>query len=240
MKAQERHHLKQNEFAIQAARVAESFSQNRSRITVMVVAAIVIATAVGGYFWWAKRTNDAASALLGQAMATAQAQIAPAPTLPGATQAAGTYPTEQARDEAALKAFQSVAAAYPSTASGLAAQYHVATTLMSLGRLPEAEQTFRDVTSRGGTSIYASMAKMGQVSALVGQSKFDDAIKLLTDMSADRDGALPIDGVLIELARTYVKAGKTQEARAAFKRVVDEFPQSTYAGDARQQLSQME
>ena len=62
---------------------------------------------VGGYFWWPKRTNDRAGALLGQAMATTQAQIAPAPTLPGATQAAGTYPTEQARDQAALKAFQS-------------------------------------------------------------------------------------------------------------------------------------
>ena len=34
MKAQERHHLKQNEFAVQAAKVAESFSQNRSRIIV--------------------------------------------------------------------------------------------------------------------------------------------------------------------------------------------------------------
>jgi TolA-binding protein len=240
MKAQERHHLKQNEFAIQAAKVAESFNQNRSRIVTVVVAVVVVGVAVGGYFWWTKRTNDRASALLGQAMAISQSQIAPAPTLPGATQAPGTYPTEQLRDEAALKAFQAVVAGYPSTSSGLAAQYEIATTLMSLGKLQEAEQAFKDVVSRGGSSIYASMAKMGQVSALVGQTKYDDAIKLLTEMSADRDGVLPIDGVLIELARTYQKAGKTQEARAAFKRVVDEFPQSLYAGDARQQLSQME
>ena len=62
---------------------------------------------------------------------------------------------------------------------------------------------------------------------------------MLTDLSAQRDGALPVDGVLMELARVCRKAGKTQEARAAFKRVVDEFPESGYvargaaaAGDA--------
>jgi TolA-binding protein len=239
MKAQERHHLKQNEFAIRTARVAESLRANRDRAIVVTIAVIAIAVIGGGYLLWQKRTNDQASGMLGAAMAIAQAQIAPAPTLPGATQAAGTYPTERARDEAVLKAFQEVAATYPSTASGLAAKYHVATSLMAVNRLAEAEQAFRDVADRGGSSIYAAMARMGVVSALVGQSKYDDAIKMLTDLSADRDGALPIDGILMELARTYAKAGKPQEARAAYKRVVDEFPQSAYAGDARQQLAQM-
>jgi outer membrane protein assembly factor BamD (BamD/ComL family) len=41
----------------------------------------------------------------------------------------------------------------------------------------------------------------------------------------------------MELARTCVKAGKKEEARAAFKRVVDEFPESVYLADARQQLA---
>ena len=113
--------------------------------------------------------------------------------------------------------------------------FHIAT-----GDQPRSQrQAFKELISRGGSSIYASTARMGQVSALVGQNKYDDAIKLLTDLSADRDGALPIDGILVELARTYMKAGKPQEARAAFKRVVDEFPQSMYAGDARQQLAQL-
>ena len=48
---------------------------------------------------------------------------------------------------------------------------------------------------------------------------------------------LPVDGVLMELARACLKAGKTQDARAAFKRVVDEFPESSYVAEARQQLA---
>ena len=119
MKAEERHHLKQNEFAVTAAKVAGTMAANRDRVVMGGIALVVVAALVGGYFYWNKRTNDQASGMLGRAMATAQAQVVPAPTLPGATRPAGTYPTEQARDEGAIKAFQEVAAAYPSTSPAL-------------------------------------------------------------------------------------------------------------------------
>jgi TolA-binding protein len=237
MKAQERHHLKQNQVAQTAARVLETFTANRDRIMMISVVVLLVLAIGGGYFYWRKRTNDKAGAMLGIAMAVGQSQIVPAPTVPGATQAPNTFPTERARQEAALKAFQEVAATYPSTDAGLAAQYHAAGALLSLGRLAEAEKAFADVAARTGSSVYVPMARLGRAEALVGQTKYDDAIKTLTDLSADRDGALPIDGVLMELARTCVKAGKKEEARAAFKRVVDEFPESAYSQDARQQLA---
>jgi outer membrane protein assembly factor BamD (BamD/ComL family) len=41
----------------------------------------------------------------------------------------------------------------------------------------------------------------------------------------------------MELGRASLKAGKTAEARAAFKRVVDEFPESTFVADAQQRLA---
>ena len=188
MKAEERHHLKQNEFAVTAAKVAGTMAANRDRIMIGGIALVVVAALVGGYFYWNKRTNDQASGMLGRAMATAQAQVVPAPTLPGATQPAGTYPTEQATRRGRDEGFQEVATAYPSTPAGIAAQYHAATSLMAVGRLVEAEQKFRAVTASAGNSIYASMAKMGLVTALVWQSKFDDAIKTLNDLSGDRDG----------------------------------------------------
>jgi TolA-binding protein len=237
MKAQQRHHLKQNEIAQTTARLVETFANNRDRILTISVIVLLIVVVGGGYFFWRQRTNEKAGAMLGVAMAIGQSQIVPAPTVPGATQAPNTYPTERARQEAALKAFQEVAATYPSTDAGIAAQYHAAGTLLALGRLPEAEQAFADAAARAGSSVYGAMAKLGRAEAMIGQTKYDDAIKALTDLSADRDGALPVDGVLMELARACVKAGKKQEARAAFKRVVDEFPESPYGQAARQQLT---
>jgi hypothetical protein len=239
MKAQERHHLKQNEVARTTARVVESFAENRDRYLTIAVIVLLVVAVGGGYMYWRNRTNDKAGAMLGVAMAIGQSQIVPAPTVPGATQAPNTYPTERARQEAALKAFQEVAATYPSTDAGLAAQYHAGGVLLSLGRMPEAEKAFADVVARAGASVYGPVAKLGRAESLIGQTKYDDAIKTLTDLSGDRDGALPVDGVLMELARACIKAGKKEEARAAFKRVVDEFPQSPYGPDARQQLSML-
>jgi TolA-binding protein len=237
MKAQQRHQLKQNEVARTAARAIETFTENRDRIMTITVIVLLVAAIAGGWFYWRKRTNDKAGAMLGVALTITNSPIVPAPTIPGATQAPGTYPSDRARQEASLKAFQDVATAYPSTTAGLAAQYHAGASLLLLERFPEAENTFADVAARAGSSVYGPMAKMGRAEALAGESKYDDAIKVLTDLSADRDGVLPVDGVLNELARACVKAGKKAEARAAFKRIVDEFPESVYGTDARQQLA---
>ena len=239
MKAQERHHLKENEFAVTTARVAAQLAANRRTILTVVGAAAVAGALVAGYFYFQSRTYDQASAMLGAAMTIQQSTVAPAPTVPGAKQAAGTYPTEAARDEAAMAAFQKVIDAYPTHEIGTAARYHLGGVQLSLGRDADAERTFTEATAKGGTSLYADMAKLGRVQALAAQKKYDEAIKSLTDLSAQRDGKLPIDGVLMELARVCRKAGKMQEARAAFKRVVDEFSESGYANEARQQLATM-
>jgi len=237
MKAQERRHLKENEFASTTLQVVEGLKANRDRVVMGAVIALIVIAIGGGYWYWHKHTNDEASALLGIGMSIAQAPIVPPPTLPGATQTAGTFPTDQARQEAALQAFQQVATQFPSTAAGLTARYQMGVALMALGRLPEAEQAFTAVADKAGTSLYGAMARLGRAAALRYQGKYDDAIKVLTDLAAERDGMLPVDGVLMQLAQTCLKAGKTQEARAAFKRVVDEFPDSNYAQEARQQLA---
>jgi hypothetical protein len=121
----------------------------------------------------------------------------------------------------------------------MAARYHLAGVMLSMGRSAEAEAAYADVATRAGSSVSGSAARLGQAQAQVAQGKFDEAVKVLTDLSAQRDSDMPMDGVLMELARVCQRAGKTQEARAAFKRVVDEFPQSGYAGEARQQLATM-
>ncbi len=237
MKAEERHHLKQNEFAITAAKLAGTVAQNRSQVLMIGGAVLLVAVVAGGWFYVQKQKNDAASSALGAAMRVEASQIVPAPTLPGATQQAGTFATEAARTEAAVAAYQKVIDAYPTHDVGLAAKFHLAGLYLSMGRTADAATAYADVASRGGSSLVAGSAKLGQAQALVALGKFDEAIKVLTDLSGQRDGDLPMDGVLMELARVCQRAGKTQEARAAFKRVVDEFPQSGYAGEARQQLA---
>jgi TolA-binding protein len=238
MKAKERHELKQNEFAATAMRVATALRQNRSRIVTVATAAVLVLVAVGAFVTWRGSRADRAGAALGAAIATAQAPIAPASTLPGAAQAAGTYPTEKARSEAALRAFQEVAAAYPSTVSGLAAEYEAAGELVDLGRLAEAETQYNKVIA-ANSPLYSPMARLGLAQTKMAAGRYHDAMKLFTDLSGDRDGALPVDGVLMQLAQACEKAGQTADARAAYRRIVDEFSDSVYASAARQELASL-
>ena len=79
---------------------------------------------------------------------------------------------------------------------------------------------------------------MGLAGVLVSQGKYDDAIKIYQEVSTDTKSQLPVDGVLMQLGRAYMKAGKKNEAAHAFTRVVEEFPQSLYAADARREMEE--
>jgi TolA-binding protein len=167
-------------------------------------------------------------------MTIAQAQIVPAPTVPGATQAPGTYPTEAARADAALAAFRDVIAQHASSNAARGARYHIAAMLLAVNRLPEAEAAFREAMEPDDSSLYATVSQLGLAEALVAQGKYDEGIRILNDLAGNRDGDLPIDGVLMRLGHASMKAGRAQEARAFYRRVADEFPQSPYAAEARQ------
>jgi TolA-binding protein len=169
-------------------------------------------------------------------MTIVESPIAPPSSLPGASQAPGTYPTSQARSEAALTALQEVISAYPSSDAAVTARYEAAGQLLALGRAADAEQMYRDVIARN-SAVYTPGARLGLAQALAAGEKYDEAITTLNEVAAAPDAAVPVDGVLMHLGHTYAKAGKPQDAAAAYKRVTDEFPDSVYASDAKQRLA---
>ena len=239
MKAIERRKLKKNEFAEGVERVTTFLRDNRDQTIVTALVVTIVVLGAGGYLFWRQRTNDRSSEMFGLAMAITEAQIAPPSTLPGAVQAPGTYPSDTARLEAAVTAFQAVANAYPSTDSGIAARYQAAAAELSLNKLPEAEKGFEDVVSTAPTSLYGPLARLGLAGTYAAEKQYDKAIQLYNDLAAQRDSSLPVDGILMQLGETCVHAGKSQDARAAYKRVVDEFPDSVYAQTAKTQLAQL-
>ena len=236
MKATERHHLKQNEFAQTARRAIESIRENSRTMLLAVVALLVVGGAILGYLSLQRARANEAGARLGEAMAIAQATIAPPSTLPGAQQAPGTYPSETARSEAALKAYQAIIADYGSGRVAVTAKYEAAGELLDLGRPAEAETYFNEVIA-SGEELYGPMARLGLAQAQAAAGKHDEAAAILTELAASRDTSLPIDGVLIQRGEVYADAGKTADARAAYQRIVDEFADSVYAFQARQQLA---
>ncbi|HSC28603.1 MAG TPA: tetratricopeptide repeat protein [Vicinamibacterales bacterium] len=242
MKRLERHKLKENEFARTVARAQEILVSRQRDITVMGLVVVVLLGAVAGYVWWRQARNANATEMLATALAIYQAPVValpePAPGSPIPVQQPGTYVTERAKLDAALPRFLEAADRYPDTDAGITARYYSAAILASLGRHAEAEQRYQEVLEHAGSGIYSRTARLGLADALVEQGKYDSAINHYTEMSRDPDAQLPLDGVLMQLGRAYARAGRKEEARRAFTRVVEEFPQSLYVADARRELEE--
>jgi TolA-binding protein len=240
MKSTERHKLKENEFARTFAHARDAIETRGRDITLIAVAVVVVIALVGGYAWWRQSRNARANTLLAAALAVYEAPVVvpppPAPGSPLPVQQPGTFGTERVKLDAALPKLLEAADTYPTTDAGIAARYHAAGVLASLERYAEAEKKYQEVVDKAGNRIYARTARLGLAESQVAQGKFDNAINVYREMTTESNPQLPVDGILMALGRAYLKAGKKDDAARAFNRIVEEFPQSAYAADARREM----
>jgi TolA-binding protein len=134
---------------------------------------------------------------------------------------------------------KTAADAYPSTDAGLYARYQEGVTYMTLGNPTQAAAAYQQVIDRDGNGIYGQMARLGLAESQARSGQYDPAIKTFQEMAQRKDGPLPVDGILMQLARTYLDAGKRAEAQQTFNRIVEEFPDSPYNGDAKRELDNL-
>jgi TolA-binding protein len=242
MKSQERHKLKENEFAKTVIHARDVLESRRRDLLWGIIVLVALLASVGAYTSWRQVRTSRATDLLASALAIYEAPVVPVqeptPGSPAPVPQAGTYRTEQAKLEAALPRFLEAADRYPGSDAGVTARYHAASILASLGRYAEAEQRYQEVLARAGSTIYGRTARLGLANAQVAQQKYDSAITIYTDLSRDTGSQMPVDGVLMQLGRACLKAGRKAEAVTAFTRVKDEFPESMYAEDARTALEE--
>jgi len=242
MKSTERHKLKENEFAHTVARTREMVEQRRNELTMVVVAVVAVAVIAGGYLAWRTSRDAKAQALLAGALVTTEAPVyTPPPPAPGSAppvQPPGTFRTDRERLDAALPKLQAAADAYPDSEAGITARFRLAGVLAELGRYAEAEQRYTEVMQKAGSrSIYRYTARLGTGEAQLAQKKNDAALATFKELTADTNSQLPVDGVLMQVGRAALVAGKKEDATRAFSRVVDEFPQSLYVTEAKDKLA---
>ena len=84
------------------------------------------------------------------------------------------------------------------------------------------------------------MARLGLAEAQARAGQYDQAINTFKDLAQRKDGPLPVDGILMQLGRTYLDAGKRADAQQTFNRLVEEFPDSPFTRDAKRELEQPE
>jgi TolA-binding protein len=235
MKRIERRHLKENELQTFARQAREVYEQRKRETTTLITIVAVVGAIAIGYIAWRERVQSRAHTLLAEAVVVLEAPISPPPA-PGQPQQGLRFATERERAQAALTKLKVAADAYPSSDAGIYARYQEGATYMALGNPTQAAAAYQQVIDRDGSGIYGQMARLGLAEAQARTGQYDQAIKTFQDLSQRKEGPLPVDGILMQLARTYRDAGKRTEAQQTFNRIVEEFPESPYNGDAKREL----
>ncbi len=244
MKRKERQHLRENELvhSIHAAR--DFIEPRRQQLTRVLIGALVLVLVIIGVIAMRNRSRSQGQDLLADAMVALNARVVPVGAqgpddVPAAASlgATGTFPTEEAKLNAALPKLKVAAETYPDSEAGITARYHLAGALAALGRHKEAMQAFDEVISRAGDdSLYGRMALLGKADTQAEAGDLDSAIATWKDLASSAADELPVDAILMQLARAYVVKGNTEEARKTYTQIVDEHPESPYTPEARDEL----
>ncbi len=244
MKRIERKHLKENELALTLESARDYLEPRKKALTTVAMIVVVFVLGIIGISVWRERSQAAGEQALAEALVALNAQVVPAGVagaegVPAAAQleATGTFATEEAKLNAAIPKLQAAADGYPGTPAGIQARYHLAGALAALGRNEDAVAAFDDVVERAGEdSLYGRMARLGKADAQARGGQLDAAIETWKTMTTEAADEMPVDAILMELARAYVAKGNQEEARKTFTQLVDEHPTSPYSAEARAEL----
>ena len=246
MKHNERQHLKDNELAIALGQAQHWAGSNSKSLATVLIAIVVLGGAVVAFMAYRNNADNKARTALAEGMVIEEARVMPPAPPAGTTndpnaiggQLPGTYPTEQAKLEAALPKFQAAADAYPSHDAGITARYHAAKALVALGRFDEAVKAY-DLVISGGSGLLQRSARLGKAEAQLRAAQYDPAIATLKQIVDQKDPALPADAVLMELARAYRLAGNHGEARKTLQQVIEQHAESVYATEAKAEIEKL-
>jgi hypothetical protein len=227
-----REEIKQDEFASGLEQAITWISAHKDEVRIGAGVAIVLLAAAGslGYFQ-GQRAREADRAFR-DALATFEAPVASELT-PGADRPAGqVFATSEEKYKTAAAAFEGVERRYGSSKEGLRAEYYAALARVELGQYAEAEKALREIQSRG-PGLESDLARLALADTLRRSGQVDKAVEAYRGIASNPSANMPRDYALLCAARTLDDAKRWAEARAAYRQLVEEFPASVYAAEAR-------
>ncbi len=200
-----RKELKKDAFAREVGHTVDYLSEHRKKFVRYGTAALVVVVLAAGYYYYSKRQHAIRESELAAATLIQNAPIGQ----PEGRELA--FPTVEARNKAATKAFTDLAAKYPSSDEGSVAKYYLGTIAADENRLDDAAR-WLNAAVEAGSKEYASLAKLtlAQVEFLRGRT--NEAEKLLRDLIAKPTTFVSKDQATLALARILVD-NRPNEAR---------------------------
>jgi tetratricopeptide (TPR) repeat protein len=234
VRAEVRHQLKQDRFAVATAETVSWAVEHRKLLTsVGIIAGVVVAVVLAGYYYL-QQQNQAASLAMAAAFRTYDSPIVPVGTPPQP----GTpvmFNSAVQRAKAAQPLFQKVVQSYSHTRNGEIARYFVALTDLDLGNSAAAEKQLHDL-STGHNQDLASLAKFALANQYRNSGREAQAVELYKQLAAHPTSSVSKVQAQLGLAEAY-SAKQPEEARKLYQQIQKDNPTSPAAEMAASQLS---
>ncbi len=234
MDSAHREDLKRNELD-EALGKGIHYAEDHKRMLIWGVGGVVgVALLVAGIFLWIGSRKDGANEMLGKALRVDSAEVVATGANPG-DPVRPTFASESARRARAKELFAELDERYGSTATGRVAKLYLAQIAIVENDTEKAKQLWRAFLDAEPSGALAATARVNLYKLDREQGRGAELIGELQKMIEQADKPLPADVILYQLALTYQALGKSDDAKASWRRIVDEYPQSPYVADAQRE-----
>jgi predicted negative regulator of RcsB-dependent stress response len=201
-----RKELKTDKFALEVGHTVTFFEDHQKELIRYGAGAIVVILLIIGYSIYSRHQHALRQEVLAKAIQIQESPVGP-PT-PGDNR---NFPTQEAKDDVALKAFGDLASQYSGSEEGEIATYYLGAIKADQGKLAEAEKSFKEVADHGD-SKYASLAKFSLAQIYFADGRADQGESTLRDLMAKPTVYISKEQAAITLAR-FLAPKKPAEAR---------------------------
>lgn len=201
-----RKELKTDKFALEVGQTVTFFEEHKQDIIRYGGIALAAVVLIGGYLIYSGRQHAKRQEALFRAIQIQESPVGP--PQPGQNR---NFPTQEVKDQVALKAFSDLATTYPGTAEGEIAMYYVGAINADAGRLAEAEKDFKEVADKADEK-YASLAKLSLAQIYFADGRDQQGEAILRDLMAHPTAFVSKDAATIALAR-YLGQKNPAEAK---------------------------
>jgi predicted negative regulator of RcsB-dependent stress response len=199
-----RKELKTDKFAVEVEQTFTFFEEHRKEIVRYGVIAAVVIVLVLGFLYYQRRQHAARESDLAKAI-----QIQEAPTGSSPPSNSISFPTPQAKAEAALKAFSELQSKYPGAPEGEIAGYYLGSINADQGNLAEAEKRFLEVSQKGDVR-YASLAKLSLAQIYFAEGRASQGEQMLRDLMAHPTVFVSKEQATVTLARALLRSNPAE------------------------------
>ncbi len=232
MKKELRDQIKQDEFA---SGLDQAFQWARARSNELRIGAgvaLVLAAAVGAFAHFRAEREREADGALREALATFEAPLASARPAGAEPPSGPRFASAEERAKTAVAAFDGIDRRYGSSAIAVRAKYYAALARIELKQYPEAEKALKELQARG-SGLEPELARFALASLYRRSGQIDKAVEAYRGLATNPSAIVPRDFALMSAAETLDDARRFVEARAAYGQLLEEFPASVFAVEAR-------